>query len=126
MTAIEAVLGTVSLFATGITVYVGLKFDPLKELVGQERADRTVALNDQAEIYEKRIDAIHSDKKDLERRMNEIEKNALSRPELERVEARMIAAVDRLGDKMGQAIKEIGARLDHALERVAQVEAKRD
>lgn len=74
----------------------------------------------------KRIDALHEDKRELERRINDLEKNALTRAEIEAMRKEIEMSVEKFCDRLLNAIDKLSARVDHALERVASVEAKRE
>jgi hypothetical protein len=120
------------LAATGLATYVGLVVKPLeRELEAtekQRKLDREADAKQRAEdkaLYDARINALHADKKDLERRLTEVEKNALTRSEMDAVRRDMANTIEKVGDRMVQAMSTLTARVDHALERVAQVEAAR-
>ncbi len=120
------------MLATGLATYVGLVVRPLeKELEATEKqrkldreADAKQRDEDKAN-YDARINALHQDKKEMERRLTEVEKNALTRSEMDAVRRDMANTIEKVGDRMVQAMSTLTARVDHALERVAQVEAAR-
>lgn len=118
MTGLEAGLGVVGCVSTAIAVYVGLKFDPLKEKVEQDRISSEKSIDSLSADFGRRLDALHSDKKDLERRMNEIEKNALHRSELDAMRRDMESAVERMGDRVMKHFDDTAARLERRLEKV--------
>jgi chromosome segregation ATPase len=77
------------------------------------------------ENMSKRIDALHEDKKELERRINDLEKNALTRVEIESMRKEIEASVEKFCDRLLTAIDKLSTRVDHAFERVARVESGR-
>jgi hypothetical protein len=120
------------LAATGLATYVGLVVRPLeKELETvekQRKIDREADAKQRDEdksLYDRRIDALHADKKELERRLGEVEKNAMTRAEMDSVRRDMAANIEKVGDRMVAAMEHLTERVDDALKRVAQVEAAR-
>lgn len=118
MTGLEAGLATVGVLSTAIAVYVGLKFDPLKEQQKQDRQDHVDALKNQAELYDRRIDALHADKKELERRMNDLEKVALTRSEIDALRRDMENSIEKMGDRVMDHFDKTAERLEKRIEKV--------
>lgn len=110
---IGAVGGVVATIASG---YIGLVTKPLeKDVEGLGRR-----LDSEAKALAERIEGLHVDKKELERRIVEIEKNAVSRAEMQAVRD----SIDKMGERVMSAITNLTSRVDHALDRVAQVEGR--
>ena len=127
MTGLEAGLSAAGMVSTAVAVYVGLKFDPLKERLEQDRRSAEKATRDLKDSLESRLAGIHDDAKDsrekLENRLQNIEKTYIDRAELSRAIEAFGERSDKNTARIEAVVIALGAKVDHLAERVAKTEA---
>lgn len=114
MTGLELVGALGGVAATVAAGYVGLVLKPLEKDLEAEKTAR----GKEADAFTKRIDELVGDKKELEHRMTELEKVALTRSELDNVRRDMEASIDRMGDRVIKHFDDTTARLEKRIEKV--------
>lgn len=114
MTGAEVVLTTGGLVAGAIATYVGLRLVPIE----QHLTDRKEARKEETAKLEARLTGLHDEKKELERRIGELEKNSVSREAFEGLRRDLETVVDRSADRVMKHFDDTATRLEKRIDKV--------
>lgn len=110
----EMAVTAVGIAATAVATYVGLRLVPIE----QHLEGRKEARKEEAAVIDRRLQALHDEKRDLERRLNDLEKVAVTRAALDQMRRDMEAAIEKVGDRVMKHFDATAERLEHRIEKV--------
>lgn len=126
---VAAACGVMVLVGTGASTWIGMlmngqkkDIDALEKSQIAIKADHESRILQLATEFDNRISALHNDKKDIEKRMSEIEREYTTRSENAAARAEILAAVKSIGDDVRTEVAGLRRDVTHLVERVAKVE----
>ncbi len=116
---VVAFVAIVTLAGTVFGAYFGLAMSGIRnDIKAKDEAQKEKNKN-----LEDRINGLVRGKEALESRLLTLERDTITRSELEKVQAGILTAVEQIGDRMSKNMETLSAKVDHFMERLAKVEA---